>query len=361
MVTNASPLSAPYLCYINLTNNCNLRCLHCLGNYGVKIKGELNFEEWKKVFDDLIKNNVFYVNISGGEATTHPDFLKIINYLSKIGLHYILTTNGVFSTKFLKEIIKNRDYLIGIKISLDGYDKKTHCYLRRDARGCVNYNIFYLTLKNIMTLKKNHIPITIATVIHSENIKNFEKFVKLIKKIDPTSWYISPVIPSGRGETNEKIKSDYQFYEKSFWKNIIKICNKNRINVRLIDLPFNMRDTDAQDYYECGATLNFCEINADGKTSPCTLARVMIPKTAIDFENLKYKNLKGIWSGKPFNKFRGYMTKNCEGCAAFKKCTKCIAQSFKYFGKGECPTPYCISNPNIKLKNRDKYKKILGN
>jgi len=27
---------------------------------------ELTGEEWDKVFEDLVKNNVFYINISGG-------------------------------------------------------------------------------------------------------------------------------------------------------------------------------------------------------------------------------------------------------------------------------------------------------
>lgn len=359
MVKKVNSLVAPYFCYLNLTNNCNLRCLHCLGDYSKELSKELNFEEWKLVFNELIKNKVFYVNISGGEPTTHPDFSKIIDYLSKIGLHFILTTNGIFSKKNLKEIIKNKDYLIGVKISLDGYDKETHNYLRRDINGKINNSFFDITLKNIMSLKKENIPLTIATTIHTKNIIDFKKFVKLIRKIDPVSWYLSPIIPSGRGETNKDLRINYKFYKKKFWENIVNICNKNKINVRLIELPFNMREKNSVDYYECGASLNFCEINSDGELAPCTLSRVMIPKKIIKFENIKKTKLKDIWNGASFNKFRKYMTKNCEGCKAFEKCTKCIAQSFKYFGDGKHPTPYCLSNPNINLKNKEKYKKIL--
>ena len=40
-----------------------------------------SFDDWKKVFNELIKNNIFYINISGGEPTQHPNFEKILEYL----------------------------------------------------------------------------------------------------------------------------------------------------------------------------------------------------------------------------------------------------------------------------------------
>ncbi len=203
-------------------------------------------------------------------------------------------------------------------------------------------------------------PLSIATVIHSKNINNFARFVKLIKTINPTSWFISPILPSGRGVANITIKEDYGHYGRSFWQKIVKKCNSSKINVKLVDLPFNMQEKASIDYYECGASLSFCEINADGQVSPCTLCRTCIPKRAMRFESLKSSSLKGIWNGSAFKKFRKLMTRGCEGCQAFSKCNKCIAQSFSYFENGISPTPYCLTNPAIKLKNKATYVKKLN-
>ena len=86
-------VNVPHDCYLILTSRCNQRCLHCYGNYGMYIPpNELTGKEWDKVFEDLVQNNVFYVNISGGEPTVHPDFLEIIDSLKKYKLHFIITS-----------------------------------------------------------------------------------------------------------------------------------------------------------------------------------------------------------------------------------------------------------------------------
>ena len=145
--------SLPYFCYINLTNKCNLRCKHCFGSYSKKCKNELSLQEWKKIVDYLIDNNIFFINISGGEPTQSPYFKEFINYLNYKGLHFILTTNGVFSREIRKFIINNREYLIGVKISLDGPDEKSHCFIRKDVNGKYNVTIFKITLENIFYFK----------------------------------------------------------------------------------------------------------------------------------------------------------------------------------------------------------------
>ena len=97
---NNQCLKIPHNCYLILTSKCNMRCKHCYGSYGNNIpEKELTGDEWIKVIEDLAKNGVFFVNISGGEPTTHPDFIKIIDALIKNEIYFILTTNGVFSDK----------------------------------------------------------------------------------------------------------------------------------------------------------------------------------------------------------------------------------------------------------------------
>ena len=334
--------------------------MHCLGDYDLELEKELTLEEWKIIFNQLVKNNVFYINLSGGEPTISPYFENILDYLSEIGLHFILTSNGIFSKKICNAIIRNKDYLIGVKISLDGYNDYSHNFIRLTKNS--NCNPFKITMNNILYLKENKIPLTIATVIHKENIKEFHKFISLIKEINPISWFISPIMPSGRGNNNNKIKEDYYYYDKNFWNNLAIMCHKEKINVRFVDLPFDMHSNETIDYYECGATITFCEINSDGKISPCTLCRTIIPPEYSFSDSLKSNSLKEIWNGKQFQNFRQLKKVGCDGCKAFDKCGKCVPQSFRYFQNGYSPTPYCIRNcDNLNLKNKDDYKQILSN
>ena len=56
------------------------------------------------------------------------------------------------------------------------------------------------------------------------------------------------------------------------------------------------------------------------------------------------KTLKEIWNGKPFNIFRSYQNRGCEGCKAKSKCDRCPPQSIQWFDDPLMPTPYCIEN-----------------
>jgi len=350
---------SPYSCYINLTSKCNLRCKHCFGSYSVEHENELTLNQWKKVINDLVKSKVFYVNVSGGEITQSPFFKEFILYLEKKGLHFILTTNGVFSKDMRDFILNHSSYLIGIKISLDGPDAESHGFIRLDAKGEYNPKIFDITLQNIMYFSKKKIPLTIASVLHKKNIKKIKEFQELIKKINPISWFVSPIIPVGRGDTNKFISEFYEYFDNDFWKRISDQGKKDRINVNLIDVPiYNKKEGVSA--YSCAGSITFAEIHSDGMVSPCSLSRVCIPKKYMEFENIKDKKLLEIWNGDVFNKFRSYMNKGCEGCKMISKCNKCVAQSFRYFGDGESPTPFCVKQGvRLGLKKLECYKDIL--
>ena len=109
---------------------------------------------------------------------------------------------------------------------------------------------------------------------------------------------------------------------------------------------------DTIDYYSCAAAISMCEVYSDGKVYPCTLTKNSIPESEELYGDLNKSSLSDIWNGKSFDKFRSYMILGCEGCKAFSKCTKCIAQSYKYFNNGISPSPYCLKNPNINLTKK---------
>ncbi|MBU1136392.1 MAG: radical SAM protein [Nanoarchaeota archaeon] len=351
--------NAPYFCYINLTSKCNLRCKHCFGDYSIPKNNELSLDDWKKVITELKNSKVFFVNISGGEPTQSPYFKEFIKCLSKEGIHFILTTNGVFSNDIKKFIIRNREYLIGIKISLDGPDAESHGFLRLDSNNKKNPEIFKIVLENIFFFKKHKIPLTISSVLHKKNIKKIKRFQELIKEINPISWFISPIIPLGRANLNRTLSECYEYFNINFWDSLSNENKKRGIKTKLIDLPV-IRGEKGLSAYECAGALNFCEIHSDGTVSPCTLCRICIPEKIIKFENIRKKSLKEIWNGNSFNKFRSYMNKGCEGCKMLPECNKCIAQSFRYFDNGDSPTPYCIKNSSLLgIKNIKKYKTIL--
>lgn len=352
----------PHDCYIILTAKCNQRCLHCYGDYGMCVpKNELSGKEWDKVFEDLVTNDVFYVNISGGEPTVHPDILEILQSLKKHELHFIITTNGLFGSKVLKELVNLKDLLIGIKISLDGPDYLSNGYIRRNVKKEISESDFNKTISNLYKLKEKGIPYTIATCLHKGNIERMDDMLELILELKPISWFISTISTSGRSFDNLDIFSSDSKVEKKKWDNIKDLCKKNNIFVNYIDMPFASSTSETEKYYyECPAARSFCEINSDGLVSPCPLARVNIPPEFLKFENIRDKSIKEIWEGKPFKKFLALSRQGCDGCKVKDKCDRCIPQSILWFQNSSFPPPYCVQNAaNLGLKNADALNSLL--
>jgi len=322
---------------------------------------ELTGKEWDKVFEDLVKNNVFYVNISGGEPTVHPDFLEILESLRKHKLHFIITTNGLFSEKILKAFINLKDLLIGIKISLDGPDYMSNGYIRRNLKKEISESDFNRTLNNLKALKEKEIPFTIATCIHKGNIDRMDDLLKLVLDLKPISWFISTISTSGRSFNNLNIFASDSKIEKQKWDGIKKVCEKNDIFVNFIDMPFASSTKKIEKfYYQCPAARSFCEINSDGLVSPCPLARVNIPPEVLKFENIRNKSIKDIWNGKPFKKFLELSQSGCKGCEAKDKCDRCIPQSILWFSDPTLPPPHCIQNgKTLGLENIEELKDLL--
>lgn len=359
---NKVKLSVPHNCYLILTANCNMRCLHCYGSYGCDIpKNELSGEEWINVIKDLSSNGIFFVNISGGEPTVHKDFTKIIESLVKNEMYFMLTTNGLFNNKIKQAIIDAKDYVLGIQISLDGPDWLSHGYLRKDCNGNSSKDIFDTTLNNIVDLIGENIRVSIATCLHKENIRKIDELKKLILKIKPSNWSLSTISISGRARENDYLYISESTLPNSCWLKLKNDCLEKNIEVNFIDMPNILKDNESSKiYYECPAAKWFCEIYSDGSTTPCPLSRVNTFDRNIKWDNIREMDIKRIWDGIPFNSFREYQKIGCEGCTAIDKCDRCPPQSIQWFNDPLMPPPYCIENgKNLCLKDLDKLKRKL--
>lgn len=355
-------LRVPNDVYFTLTSRCNLNCTHCFGSYGKnKTENELSGEEWGTIIEDLTRNNVFFVNISGGEPTVHKDFKQIMSSLADNGMHFMLTTNGVCSDDVLESILAAKGYCLGVKISLDGYDTESHTYIRRDKNNKQNDEVFYSTVKTIRFFREHGINCTIATCLHSQNIRKFDKMLSLVKELRPTGWYISTISNTGRAEGNTEIFVSESVLPLSYWHELKKECDDYGIAVRFVDMPNLIKSSENRSvYFQCPAARSFCEIYSDGLTSPCPLARIKIPAHILQFDNIKNKSINQIWDGEAFNRFREWQHSGCEGCIASGKCDRCVPQSIQWYEDPLKPPPYCVANgDNLQLKNIEELKSKL--
>jgi MoaA/NifB/PqqE/SkfB family radical SAM enzyme len=114
-------LRAPLFVSWQLTRDCDLSCLHCCTESapGKRLPDELSAEEALGVADDLIRNDVPYVMLCGGEPLVVPHFLALADKLGKAGVQLKIETNGQQLDDELTERLASLS-VRSIQISLDG-------------------------------------------------------------------------------------------------------------------------------------------------------------------------------------------------------------------------------------------------
>lgn len=106
-----------YNVHIDITDKCNLRCVHCYHTFDKYHDENMTLEEIKKFVDSIYSLGCFVVTLSGGEILTRADIWEIVEYISKKGMVISLFTNGTLLKESDIEKIKEYNiYKIGISL-----------------------------------------------------------------------------------------------------------------------------------------------------------------------------------------------------------------------------------------------------
>src|SRR5262244_3997183 len=132
MMTAATPYTA-YSVSWNLTQRCNLECVHCYMSAfaGADTRGELTTEECRRVIDEIatVNPNVFLI-LTGGEPLLRRDIWDVAAYAAEKQFTTVFGTNGVLLREREARLMREHRVL-GASISLDSTDPKKHDAFRR--------------------------------------------------------------------------------------------------------------------------------------------------------------------------------------------------------------------------------------
>lgn len=184
---------APRLVFWEVTNGCNLRCVHCRAT-ATELASPTDLTTDRAL--DIISQIAAFANpilvLSGGEPLYRSDIFQLARFAADKGLRVALATNGTLVTRDVAQKIVESG-IRRVSISLDGADKDTHDTFRGIPGA------FEAALYGFRNLKQVGMPVQINTTIARHNAKQLPAILELARQIGADALHTFLLVPVGCG------------------------------------------------------------------------------------------------------------------------------------------------------------------
>lgn len=189
--TGSGDLGAPLYVAWQITNECNLACLHCIeeSGPGKAFKDELTKDQVFDVLRQMVEAQVPYMSFSGGEPMVHPHFFEMVEYVCSNGVQLKVETNGHFLSKENCRRLKD----LGVKavqVSMDGGSRETFNRMRV-------HGDFDKMVEGVRNLREAGVPIEINYSPTKFNTHEIGKAVDLAWELGAYSFYTGRTMYTG--------------------------------------------------------------------------------------------------------------------------------------------------------------------
>lgn len=314
-------LAAPTLefLWLELTSNCNNRCLHCYASSGpCEPKVIIPHERWMSLIGEAKQAGATAIQLIGGEPMLYQRWRELAIEARAKNYDLIeIFTNGTLITD--DDIAFFKQYNIHIATTIYAADAATHDHIT------LHNGSFAKTYENIKKLRAAAIPLRIASIIMKPNENEADSIMKLCAELGVEVNPPDVVRPTGRGDDADLLPQNYT-------KPPIKP-------------PFY---TDAQSfahnrhYHSCLA--GKLAVTSDGDVIPCIFARNQV------CGNVLTQSLSSILEGELLQRCwtttKDHVEK-CKDCEYRYACTDCrpLAQGSDTAKKWLACSKGCLYNP----------------
>lgn len=159
---------------VNLTNQCNQKCIYCeIGqDHTPPGKYALSFDDIIWILDEMAKNKIRKISLCGGEPFLFEGIIDLVAYAAGKNIRCSITTNGMTAYKLNDcELNILKDCKTEINISVDSFRDNIQSRTRGTPAALPN------ALKSIEKLSEKRIPVTVLCVISKYNYHDLFKFI----------------------------------------------------------------------------------------------------------------------------------------------------------------------------------------
>ncbi len=191
-----SPIPSLRYLELHLLHQCNLKCRHCY--LGPARPAMLPIDDALRITGQFAEMGGLRLLISGGEPLLHPDLQFFLEETRNLGIRRVLFTNGTRVTAENAKWLQNADE---IQFSLDGWTRGHEA-----LRGA---GTFERTVNGIRIARKAGIPVSISTMIHRDNLDEFDPMQAFIEEVGAVEWGIDVLSVTGSLESNRDLTVPY--------------------------------------------------------------------------------------------------------------------------------------------------------
>ncbi|MBL4614185.1 MAG: radical SAM protein [Magnetovibrio sp.] len=252
---------------IDLTNRCNLTCVHCSREASphADVDPEMKPQQLFALVAEAADIGATSLSLMGGEPTVHPHLLDLAHFAKKKGIHSLSTsTNGL---RVKAEMAERMAYLFSsLQVSLHGCDAQTH------DRIVQHDGAFKAATNAVRLMIKYGAPaINVAFSVMPQNRSQIEDAVKMAQDLGATSVRFLALTAEGRASCLPMLSCE----DKSEISDELRRLRETLAeDTRALDvqgggfpiyLPFNNKAA----VYGCPAGRTLMYVEADGAAHIC--------------------------------------------------------------------------------------------
>lgn len=300
--------------WLELTQKCNLRCLHCYAEAGPEIssKDSIPLERWREIIQEASEMGFSGIQFTGGEPLLYPQLIDLLRTACMLNYELIevYTNLTLLSDELIDEFKASG---VCIATSFYSYDRETHNKVTQ------NESSYDRTLDSIKKVLSAGIPIRIGVILMEQNVSHEEKTGEFLKEL---------------GVPEDKIGFDY-----------VRCSGRG---VHISRRNSNTSPTRLRKNRQGKIVWNNCwagkvAVKSDGTVSPCVFVREPA-------DTVKEKTLKEVLLGERLRKYWEITLEEvevCKDCEFRYGCFDCRANILNYTGELYEKNPFCTYDPYL--------------
>jgi len=336
--------SSPLFACLDVTYRCNLDCIHCCFSPSSVTSSvdELTTIETLNFLDELDAMKIISLQFAGGEPFVRDDITEIISRTKSHKYVTSIATNGLYIDKGVASFLKDSN-IRHVQVSVDGSSEKVHEFIRGS-------NTFTKTIEAIRFLVERGIDVSIAAVLHKNNLFDVGNMIKLCYEMNVPRIRFQLLLAQGNAVDNLNVLA----IDPDCIRDIFAKISSNRLVVeekvkvvfpcfaQFLDVEHKL-NVSILNGIGCGAGTTSININPYGSISACGI----LTDDAWMLGNIREESLHSIWNDNGrWHMWRnieaGVLKGKCQSCDVFSICKGgCRANAILYTNDFYAEDPLC--------------------